>query len=143
MLEIIGGGESSRTLMREIKFRIWNGKRFIKNTQSNFITLTGDVVNPVTLDLWKNKIRIIQQFTGLKDSEGNDIYEGDILNIRGHILPEKVIFAAGSFGVHLNYKHSIDGRRKDNNPEDVEPLSYWNEGELKIIGNVFESSELV
>lgn len=79
MLKIIGSGESFRVAMRQLKFRIWNGKRFIKNLQSNLITFDGDVINPITLEMWKDKTRIVQQFTGLQDSTGKDIYEGDIL----------------------------------------------------------------
>lgn len=62
--------------MREIKFRAWNKKlsrfvgRFDLNWLSEFTAFTsGNEKGSVEL----------QQFTGLRDKNGQEIYEGDIL----------------------------------------------------------------
>ena len=67
----------------------------------------------------------VMQFTGLKDIEGKDIYEGDI--ILGYNNPHVVTFADGAF--YLTYKNSSVRLSRTC-------------GALKIIGNIFENPEL-
>lgn len=86
---------------------------------------------------------VIQWFSGLKDKNKNEVYEGDIVKINDHLLPEKVIFLFGSFGFHLNYKNSKDPRRKDNDSADFYSISEFDYSELEVIGNIFENSELL
>ena len=56
--------------MREIKFRAWDGEGFYKWEHLR-------LVSPVE---WGNDL-ILQQFTGLYDKNGKEIYEGDILKL--------------------------------------------------------------
>ena len=60
--------------MREIKFRAWDGikMRGIGNLQDRFSIRNDGVVNG-------NIEYILMQYTGLKDKNGTEIYEGDIL----------------------------------------------------------------
>ena len=67
----------------------------------------------------------VSQFTGLKDIEGKEIYEGDI--ILGYNNPHVVTFADGAF--YLTYKNSSVRLSRTC-------------GALKIIGNIFENPEL-
>jgi uncharacterized phage protein (TIGR01671 family) len=120
-------------MQRELKFRVWDDRLNIFN-YFNVTTVGGHL----PMDCLTN----VQQFTGIKDRRGKEIYEGDIVQIEGHLLPEKVIFLNGSFGVHLNYKNSPDPRRSDSDNGDFEPicdLIYH----MKVIGNIFETPELL
>ena len=68
----------------------------------------------------------VAQFTGLKDIEGKEIYEGDI--ILGYNNPHVVTFADGAF--YLTYKNSSVRLSRTC-------------GALKIIGKIYENPELL
>jgi hypothetical protein len=71
--------------MRELKFRVWDNKNKKFLPESHFAILgSGKVI--VTLsgyyEHFTNKTQddyVVQQYTGLKDSKGKEVYEGDII----------------------------------------------------------------
>ncbi len=132
--------------MRELKFRVWDKleKRFIypdKGYQGHYIlTLDGQFHN-LQNGSGGNEC-IVQQYTGLKDSNDVEICEGDIVNIVGdypfdenYPPTHKIEYNCVTHG-----SNSI-GSFILKNCHDKECIWRWNK--LLIIGNIFQNPELL
>ncbi len=103
---------------REIKFRFWSGSSMMNHTE-----LFND---KYTIAQLSSPLYTPMQYTGLKDVENNEIYEGDI--IFGYNNPHTVTFADGAF--YLTYKNSSVRLSRTC-------------GALKIIGNIYQNPDLL
>jgi uncharacterized phage protein (TIGR01671 family) len=120
--------------MREIKFRVWNikNKKWIDSWWLQFGSynrLITDIGCYINLSEHSHDY-IIQQYTGLKDKNCKEIYEGDIVKFIQwpNQSPLQIVFKDGVFTY-------------DNTFYDFDGLLYPNECE--IIGNIFETPDLL
>jgi len=63
--------------MRDIKFRIWDGKEML----NDWLVLSQALTMVVATQLARSGI-VVMQYTGLRDKNGKDIYEGDLFGIK-------------------------------------------------------------
>jgi uncharacterized phage protein (TIGR01671 family) len=125
--------------MRQIKFRAWYPKEKVWLDGVEVYhdgSWMGEIIRPDHADIGycEKDGCILEQFTGLLDKNGKEIYEGDILRTHEYyggdyltpiatIIVSYEICASGSAGFYL--------------PDEV----YWNRCE--IIGNIHENPELL
>jgi len=121
--------------MREIKFRAWTGEHMV------YFSLFDPDLDGAYHIIYQEYLegKSVMQFTGLKDKNGKEIYEGDICRYRWYIndndiaeeIIDKVEFTDGSFMFHVS---PLWEWRKTQKPWDIL---------LEIIGNIYENPELL
>lgn len=110
-------------MSREIKFRAWDGYRFTK---------AGISFNNTTGEMMVTRGDVLEQFTGLKDSRGKEIYEGDIVKFRSH--PEKTRTMKVEYNSDLARFQVFDA-------DGWHTFQHYNS--IEVIGNVHENPELL
>lgn len=123
--------------MRELKFRAWS-----EETKSfeYFDLYEGTECGLANLQIWARRSQI-EQYTGLKDKNDKEIYEGDIVRINGWW------YAAGPAGYDENlcavkWDEEITGFAPFND-YDCDCGVYHNAEDCEVIGNIHENPELV
>jgi|SRR5690625_3322443 len=166
--------------MREIKFRVWDRKekKFIETDSHTQVVITSNgliflshtesvLFSEASMERLNEENVELMQYTGLKDVNGKDIYEGDIVVNSGlwnlystnKLQYVKRVYGEGEiFVVNLNVtgvelRHRNDWNR--NIEKDFAPNGYnsepyvdshdvWNlQKTLEFIGNIYENPELL
>lgn len=144
--------------MREIKFRAWDKKRMVIHTniqnQYDGLSSTGcsdnDADYQATFGEYLNKDRyIVMQYTSLKDKNGKEIYEGDILCVSdmefSHFEDSGIPDSPSEIFLDIKGEVSFsDGQFEVGGHSLGEiPLSAIKEMDMRIIGNIYKNPELL
>lgn len=122
--------------MRELKFRAWNKfhKKWIldvlieSSDNNNFTLATFHNLNETIKD--EEETVHIMQYTGLKDKNGKEIYEGDIIeynNLFDEEIRKQIIKNMTEWLIEYGYEYE-------------EMCSYRN---IIVLGNIYENGDLI
>jgi len=125
--------------MKEIKFRFWDthNKEFITWPENVYIAGNGKIYTYANIEADLEEKLIPMQYTGLKDKNGKEIYEGDIID-NGHFKTQ----------VYWN-EHTCSWSHKSTNVDDAlyiyiaSNTTFDQELLFEIIGNIYENPELI
>ena len=132
--------------MREIKLRAWD-KKLKRICKVYAISFKNEriVVYYESEDEPSNWLKldrfILMQYTGLKDNNGKEIYEGDIvknLSEDGYPIRGLVFYDDGSFKVTSSHADITN-----KNIYDILDENLIEDNNMKIIGNKYENPELL
>lgn len=132
--------------MRQIKFRAWNkdANSFYESigTSTNFffgINSKERLVFEKYLGKGQWQEEPLQQYTGLKDKNGKEIYEGDLVKIFDWGLEAHKVEWAEELGMWSIAVFLIDQKMM----ESVNDKTDWEGKIFEVVGNIYENSELV
>ena len=106
--------------MRDIRFRAWHNEaeQYCEGSTSNMFQWLEDG-QPV----------ILEQYTGLKDCEGTEIYEGDIVECPAGFYWVVGVASHGGFVAHV--------------PDNLEEFVFCDDYNFKVIGSIHTTPELL
>lgn len=128
--------------MREIKFRAWDGD--IMDCDVGVVNNKAIVVEGEDVWFWSEQPKAIMQFTGLKDKNGKEIYEGDIIATlfaySEGIREEKhiIVFKEGEFVCS-----DVEDYKNEKQTLGDSSIRVFNQRYRTIIGNIYENPKLL
>lgn len=126
--------------MREIKFRAWDGEKMDSRWKDGRLVIDASTGEAQKIGYGSTPFNVsipqgltLMQYTGLKDKNGVEIYDGDIADCNyctKHNL--QIVYDAPQFRLK-----SVGGEACDN--AHLIRINTW----LKVIGNIYENPELL
>lgn len=135
--------------MKVPKYRAWDVHKKKMFTNNQLIVWNGNIyandsskLNVDNLKGWSIDEKYLMQFTGLKDKNGKEVFEGDIVRffddygdfVEAYTTPVVFIDWLGAYGVEWNGLKSTF--------EEIN--EYYNEVKyIEVLGNIYENPELL
>ena len=119
--------------MRELKFRAWDKqeKQMMKVSAISLENKEIGVKDFRTYHFFRIKNIELMQYTGLKDKNGTEIYEGDVIKVERDGIIYRVEWIHGGFGLEPRYNSPFYPRLGN-----VELRE-----KIEVIGNIHENPE--
>jgi uncharacterized phage protein (TIGR01671 family) len=147
--------KSGEDKMREIKFRAWDTElkeMSFSDPLDDFERAYSWFLSLEDMDISNNIV--LMQFAGLRDKNGKEIYEGDIVHCWSEYDDGKRVIDHGIWEVywrtdrwHLRRNGRFGEEWWDNGDYYQGDEVYWNEPEgsnrMEVIGNIYENPELL
>lgn len=121
---------------REIKFRAWDGTKMYDKVSALYPLYFNNGKYPIRVDDGPKDFPItalsIMQYTGLKDKNGAEIYEGDIVAFIDDYFLNKgaVEYDAENWSYYFTNRHVVD-------------MDEIDISQVEVIGNIYENPELL
>ena len=112
--------------MKELKFRAWDGKKMIDDV----IPASGtSIIELFEYEHQVTEVEVVEQYTGLKDKNGQEIYEGDIVSVRNKNRKNEYDIGVVEFGKAAFRCPFLLGK--------------YHSGQVEVVGNVHENPDLL
>lgn len=114
--------------MKELRFRAWDGKRMIEDVIPASET---SIIEFYDRYEWQEvDVEVVEQYTGLKDKNGKEIYENDIVEYDWYIIGDKPAYRTKEQVVFDDIGARLDTDR----------IRFCTN--VEVIGNIHEDADL-
>ena len=131
--------------MREIKFRAWDKglKEYIYNVESIGVYASIEYDDYDFSDILIEERFEVEQYTGLKDKNNKEIYDGDI--VESFVHPEIPIHYVVQWSDKFNgwFCKNLNNPESDYKTVDIQLWVYIKNNQFEVIGNIHENPELL